>query len=42
MVSLLNHEVVAGLVCPTSWFDKLTMRSHQFLLGLAQIGVTKL
>ena len=29
MVSLSNHKVVAKLECPTSWSDKLTMRSQE-------------
>jgi hypothetical protein len=28
ILSLSKDEVVAPLVGPTSWFDKLTMRSH--------------
>ena len=29
ILSLSKDEVVAGSVYPTSWFDKLTMRSLQ-------------
>jgi hypothetical protein len=27
-LNLSKDEVVAGFARPTSWFDKLTMRSH--------------
>ena len=28
ILSLSKDGVVARFACPTSWFDKLTMRSH--------------